>query len=126
MIRIGFIGCGNMGGALASAAAKCKSAEVLLYDKDTAKAEALAEKLGAKAVSLDNVCGAGLVFLGVKPNIISSVADETRDAIKASGAVIVSMAAGVSIGKLEAAFGDAPVIRIMPNTPAEVGKGMIL
>ena len=126
MIKIGFIGCGNMGGALAAAAAKCKSAEVLLYDKDTSKAEALAKRLGAKAVSLDNVCSARLVFLGVKPNIISSVAEEARFAIGASGAILVSMAAGVSIGKLEAAFGDAPVIRIMPNTPAEVGKGMIL
>ena len=126
MFKIGFIGCGNMGGALASAAAKCKSAEVLLYDKDTAKAEALAKELGAKAVSLGEVCCARLVFLGVKPNIISSVAEETRDAIALSGAVLVSMAAGVSISKLEAAFGDIPVIRIMPNTPAQVGKGMIL
>ena len=126
MIKVGFIGCGNMGGALAAAAAKCKDAEVLLYDKDTERAEALAERLRGKAVSLDKVCGARLVFLGVKPNVIPAVADEVRDAIALSGAVIVSMAAGVSTSKLEAAFGDVPVIRIMPNTPAEVGRGMIL
>ena len=126
MIKVGFIGCGNMGGALAVAAAKCKNAEILLYDKDREKAEALAERLGAVAVSLDAVCQARLVFLGVKPNLISAVSNDTRDAIAAGGAVLVSMAAGVSIAKLEEAFGDIPVIRIMPNTPAQVGHGMIL
>ena len=40
MIKIGFIGCGNMGGALAAAAAKCKDAEIRLFDKDADKAEA--------------------------------------------------------------------------------------
>lgn len=125
-MKIGFIGCGNMGGALASAAAKCENADILLYDKDEERAEALASALGARAVSLSEVCCARLVFLGVKPNIVSAVAEETRDDLIKSGAVLVSMAAGVSISKLEAAFGEIPIIRIMPNTPAQVGKGMIL
>ena len=126
MIKIGFIGCGNMGGALARAAAKCEAAEVLLYDKDWARAAALAESIGAVAVSAEDVCKAHLVFLGVKPNVIASVANELRDSLAMSGATVVSMAAGVSIEKLEGALGEIPIIRIMPNTPAEVGKGMIL
>ena len=126
MISVGFIGCGNMGGALAVAAAKCKNTEIFLYDKEEDKAAALAERIGTAAVSLDAVCGAKLVFLGTKPNIIPAVAQQTRDTIAASGAVLVSMAAGVSIKKLEEAFGDIPIIRIMPNTPAQVGRGMIL
>ena len=126
MIKVGFIGCGNMGGALASAVAKCRNADAVLYDKDFEKAKALAELIGARAGTLDEVCKANIVFLGVKPNIIGSVAGEIADKISASGATVVSMAAGVAIAKLEELLGDAPIIRIMPNTPAEVGRGMIL
>ena len=125
MIKVGFIGCGNMGGALASAAAK-SGASILLYDKDEEKARALAKRIGAVSVTSPEVCRAHIVFLGVKPNVIGAVADELRDEISASGATLVSMAAGVSLAKLEDAFGAIPIIRIMPNTPAEVGKGMIL
>ncbi len=126
MIKVGFIGCGNMGGALASAAAKCKNAEIVLYDKDSDKAFLLAERIGARVGTLDEVCNVNLVFLGVKPNIIPVVAGEITDKVKASGATVVSMAAGVSVAKLEVHLGDAPIIRIMPNTPCEVGRGMIL
>ena len=125
-MKIGFIGCGNMGGALAGAAAKCEGAEILLYDKDTAKAEALARGTGARTVSLDEVCRARLVFLGVKPNIIPAVCLDIRDKVAESGATVVSMAAGVSTERLESLLGELPIIRIMPNTPAEVGHGMIL
>ena len=126
MIKVGFIGCGNMGGALARAAAKCEDAEILLYDKDAEKSAALAEDIGARVVSLDSVCRVNLLFLGVKPNIIGAVAKEARDMIAISGAVVISMAAGVSTSRLESEFGEVPIIRIMPNTPAEVGYGMIL
>ena len=114
-----------MGGALASAAAK-SGASILLYDKDEEKAKALAERIGATAVTADEVCRAHIVFLGVKPNVIGAVAEELRGTLTDSGATLVSMAAGVSLAKLEDAFGAIPIIRIMPNTPAEVGRGMIL
>ena len=126
MIKVGFIGCGNMGGALASAVAKCNNAEAVLYDKDLKKAEALAARIGARTGDIDEVCESNIVFLGVKPNIIPVVADEISDKIRAAGATVVSMAAGVSIAKLEVHLGNAPIIRIMPNTPCEVGHGMIL
>jgi len=126
MLKIGFIGCGNMGGALAAAAAKCEEAEIRLYDKDEEKAKALAERIGATVCGIDGACASHLVFLGVKPGVIPSVAGEIRSKLAVSGATVVSMAAGVSIEKLEGVLGEIPIIRIMPNTPAEVGKGMIL
>ena len=126
MIKIGFIGCGNMGGALAAAAAKYKDAEIRLFDKDEDKAKALAERIGGIVCDIDGVCACELVFLGVKPNIIPIVADEIAKKVAASGATVISMAAGVSVAKLEAALGNVPIIRIMSNTPAEVGYGMIL
>ena len=126
MIKIGFIGCGNMGGALAAAAAKSKDAEIRLFDKDEDKAKALAERIGGIVCDIDGVCACELVFLGVKPNIIPIVADEIAKKVAASGATVISMAAGVSLAKLAVMLGDLPIIRIMPNTPAEVGYGMIL
>lgn len=126
MIKIGFIGCGNMGGALAAAAAKYKAAEIRLFDKDEDKAKALAERIGGIVCDIDGVCACELVFLGVKPNIIPIVADEIAKKVAASGATVISMAAGVSLAKLAVMLGDLPIIRIMPNTPAEVGYGMIL
>ena len=126
MIRIGFIGCGNMGGALAAAAAKYKDAEIRLFDKDEDKAKALAERIGGIVCDIDGVCACELVFLGVKPNIIPIVADEIAKKVAARGTTVISMAAGVSLAKLAVMLGNLPIIRIMPNTPAEVGYGMIL
>lgn len=126
MLKIGFIGCGNMGGALAAAAAKCEDAEIRLYDKDEDKAKGLAERIGATVCGIDGVCASHLVFLGVKPNVIASVAGEIKDKLTVSGATVVSMAAGVSLERLASVLGEIPIIRIMPNTPAEVGRGMIL
>ncbi len=123
-MKIGFIGCGNMGGALARAAV----GEILLYDKNEAVANALAKEISAavKSRACELAESSELVFLGVKPNVIPSVVAEIKEAVK-GGCVLVSMAAGVTISSIEAALGfTAPVIRIMPNTPASVGEGMIL
>ena len=125
MITVGFIGTGNMGSALARAAAKASDTKIYLYDKDVAKAEALAEEISASAVSFEEACGADLVFLAVKPNIIKEVSASVKPYIKREAAV-VSMAAGVSLSGLESVLGDTPVIRIMPNTPAACGSGMML
>lgn len=123
-MKIGFIGAGNMGSALAKAAVAENT--VFIYDKDREKAEALAKKLGASY--LDNALIADscdLIFLAVKPNIIPAVAEELAGKINPK-ATLVSMAAGVKLASLEALFPGYSIIRIMPNTPAAVGMGMIL
>lgn len=114
-----------MGGALAAAA----SGNIFLYDKNTEASAALAGKIGAsvKGSASDTVRACDLVFLGVKPNVILSVIDEIRTAVKETACTLVTMAAGISIASLEERLGfDAPIIRIMPNTPASIGEGMIL
>ena len=125
-MRVGFIGCGNMGGALAAAAAR-SGAEVLLFDKDTEKATALADSLCARAVAVSEMRGADFIFLGVKPNVIASVAEEISPTVSGTDTVVVSMAAGVKIEKISANLPcGTPIIRIMPNTPVAYGEGMIL
>ncbi len=128
MSNIGFIGVGNMGGALARAAA-LSGHTILLTDKDMTKANSLARELGAKALSAEDIiASADLVFLGVKPQMLASVAAELAPALSARGddLCIVSFLAGVSLASLAEALGRRPIIRMMPNTPASVGEGVVV
>ena len=126
-MKVGFLGAGNMGGALARAAAKGEGFEILLADRDVEKAGMLAEEIGAIATdsaALAKECD--VIFLGVRPSVIPAAIDEIKEKIK-NDALIVSMAAATDIKTIEDCFGrEVKVIRIMPNTPAAVGEGMIL
>ena len=115
-----------MGGTLAAAASKNKNSKISLFDVDMGKAENLANKIGAEAAPLEKVCKADYVFFGVKPQILPEVLNTTKDMLGDSS-VLVSMAAGFSIGKIEEYVGiSRPIIRIMPNTPAAYSEGMML
>ena len=127
---IGFLGCGNMGGAIARAV--CKAADpqnVWLANRTAAKAEALAAELGCNTTINDEVAGrCDLIFLAVKPQMMEELLAPLRFTLaeRPGRFVLCSMAAGLSIARIqEMAGGDCPVIRIMPNTPASVGAGMI-
>ncbi len=128
MTKIGFIGAGNMGTALAQATSLIDNTELYIYDKDEAKAASLAKGIGAATASnkeIAEVCD--FIFMAVKPNIIKAAAGEISDILKnRENYAIVSMAAGVSLESLEAAFPKSPIIRIMPNTPVAIGRGMTL
>lgn len=127
----GFIGCGNMGSALAAAARKNLSGpQVLLANRTEEKARRLADRLDAQAA--DNVTvaeRADYLFLGVKPQMMADMLEEIRDALvdRETPCVLVSMAAGLTISTIRKMAGvDFPVIRIMPNTPSAIGKGVLL
>ena len=131
MITAGFIGCGNMGGALASAASKSIGGKyILLSDFMKEKADSLAEKIGAHSSDNKTIAeNCKYIFLGVKPQVIFDTIKEIAPVLKKrkDRYLIISMAAGISIEAILKAFGfSAPVIRIMPNTPVAVGKGVIL
>ena len=125
MIKIGFIGCGNMGGALATAISKFNSKSVFLYDKNTEKAKALAEKTGANLSDIKDMYDCDFLFIGVKPYAVAELLSEIAPRLS-DRTVIVSMAAGVTISDIKAAAGEKAIIRIMPNTPVAYGKGVIL
>lgn len=130
-IKFGFIGCGNMGGALARAVCKSVGADnTYLADKDVDKVQALANELKCNLSNNGEICEkADFIFLGVKPQIIKTALDEIADILKdrKDRFVLVSMAAGVEIAKINQMLGaNYPIIRIMPNTPVCVGAGMIL
>lgn len=127
----GFIGCGNMGGALATAVAKAVGGnEILLSDPDNEKASNLAEKIGATISNNQEIVkNAKYIFLGVKPQIMSDVLSPLADLLKQrqDRFILVTMAAGLKISRYnEILNAKLPTIRIMPNTPVAVGEGMIL
>lgn len=131
MKKAGFIGTGNMGGALARAAVNSIGAQdVILYDRDTNKAQALADELGCEAGEMATLLtDCRYLFLGVKPNIMPVLMQEISPALERRNDryVLVSMAAGTSMEQIESCAGiSCPIIRIMPNTPAAIGEGMIL
>jgi len=124
-MKYGFIGCGNMGGALARALTK-NTKDVIIADQ-YGDVEALAAQMGCSFGSNEDAAGADRVFLAVKPNVVADVLKNLQPVLAAKKPMLISMCAGVSIGQLEGWAGVAlPIIRIMPNTPAAVGKGMIL
>lgn len=129
--KFGFIGCGNMGGALATAASKGLPGEnLLLADFSHEKAQALAEKLGARVGSNQELAKqCDYLFLGVKPQMMADMLQSISDAlaVRETPCVLVTMAAGLQISTIRQMSGVRfPMIRIMPNMPASVGQGMIL
>ncbi len=126
MQRIAVIGVGNMGEALVRGilrAGLVPPTSVIVCDARAEVAAALAGELGVVPAPLaDAVRGADVVLLAVKPQGMAAVlAAVALD----EGAVVLSVAAGVSIATLEAGLGaDAralEIVRTMPNTPALVG-----
>ena len=116
MTKFGFIGAGNMGGALATAVSK--------------STKALADKLGVKSADNKEIASnCEYIFLGVKPQMMADMLGSIKDELKAreDNLVLVTMAAGLSIDTIrEMAGGDYKTIRIMPNTPVLVEQGEIL
>ncbi len=124
-MKYGFIGCGNMGGAIARSLSR-RTKDILLTDR-SGKGQALAEELGvgyADPVTLAESCDA--LFLGVKPHMMADALAPLRKALAERKPLLITMAAGLSMEKIAAMAGfDAPIIRIMPNTPTAIGQGVI-
>lgn len=123
-MKYGFLGCGNMGGAIAGALRK--SVDDIWVTDRTGRAKEIAHRLGLHyATAEEIVTNCDRIFLAVKPNAISQVLMPLQDILSKRKPILISMAAGVTMGQIEQMAGCAlPVIRIMPNTPVAVGKGM--
>jgi pyrroline-5-carboxylate reductase len=125
-LSIGFLGAGKMGTALARgfiAAGLVKPAHMTASDPVEAARTAFAHESGAKVVAtnLQVVKSANVLLLAVKPDQVAGVLAGIRKEFTEKH-LLISIAAGVTIAKLEAGLGaGARVVRVMPNTPALVG-----
>ncbi len=129
-IRLGVIGAGNMGEAILRGYLNSGYAEggkTAVFDPDTEKCRALEQDFGVTlAASLEELIdGSDLLLVAVKPNICTRLFAEQHD--RFSGKAVVSIAAGWGGERLKKALpADARVLRVMPNTPAMIGEGMIV
>ena len=118
-MQVGFIGSGNM----ASALARGWGEPVLCSDSGSGRARALAEELGGEAVTNREVAErSDVVILAHKPAQLESVASGIAGAAKA----VVSILAGATQADVRAAYPGTPVFCVEPNTPAEVGRGVLV
>ena len=125
-MKYGFIGCGNMGGALIRAAAK-STKDIMIADFDNQKAILLADELGLTVGDNKTIATqCDRIFLGVKPQVMGEMLADIKDILAQKKPTLISMAAGIATSKIKELAGDVPVIRIMPNTPVGVGSGVIL
>ncbi len=90
-----------------------------------ARRQYLEEKYGLKSYASngDVLPGADLVVLAIKPQTLPYVAPELKEVLS-EGNTVVSIIAGATIKTLTGGLGHASIIRVMPNTPAQIGEGM--
>ncbi|MGO1369456.1 MAG: pyrroline-5-carboxylate reductase [Senegalia sp. (in: firmicutes)] len=126
---LGFIGGGNMGQAMIGGIIESKifnPEDIMVSDLNDNLLKKVEDKYGVKTTN-DNkelVKHADIIVLAVKPHICDIVIKGIKNDIS-EDTLVVSIAAGKSIGQLEESFEkNVKIIRVMPNTPALVGKAM--
>ncbi|MCR5084727.1 MAG: pyrroline-5-carboxylate reductase [Succinivibrionaceae bacterium] len=127
MASIAFIGGGNMARCIFDGLPAGSAGPITVSGPHPGKLGHFAER-GARvtASNLEAAQGADLVFLAVKPQILPSVLGELAAGIgNWTGKLVVSMAAGFPLARVAGALHSERVVRIMPNTPARIGLGVI-
>ncbi|MDQ1701191.1 MAG: pyrroline-5-carboxylate reductase [Frankiaceae bacterium] len=126
-MTVAIIGAGKMGEAILAGLLRAgrPPGDVVVTEKDEARASFLTQRYGVSVASNDAaVSGADVVILAVKPQDLGAVVEEFAPSYRPS-TLTVSIAAGVTSRYIEDRLpAGAPVIRVMPNTPALVGEGM--
>ena len=130
MFKLGIIGCGNMGGAMLRQMLKAglfTPEEVIVSDKNPSLRAQLKSELGVNVTYRnEEAAAATTLLLAVKPQFVREVGAEIAGAVNPS-ALIISIVAGYDLAMLHALLQSdaAHIIRVMPNTPAMVGEGVL-
>jgi len=126
--RIAFVGAGHMASSIIGGLIESghPAERISAADPVSASLDRLRE-LGAVTVHPENtaaVSGADVVILAVKPQVMAKAMDSIAGAVRDSGAVVISIAAGVTIEKMQSRLGqNTAIVRCMPNTPALLRSG---
>ncbi len=117
--KIGIIGFGNMGSAIAERL-KAKY-QIFVFDKDANKIKNISGLEICEEIK-DLIERVDTIILAVKPQDFGNLLNEIKDSVK--GKLIISIAAGITTQYMENRLGEVKAIRVMPNMPAKIGKGM--
>jgi pyrroline-5-carboxylate reductase len=126
-VEIAFVGGGVMAEAFVRGMLKreiAKPQEIIVSDPVAERRAHLSEKLGIRvcASNREAVTGAGVVILAVKPQVLVTVLAELAGAVD-PGALLLTFVAGARIAAIRQALGTRAIVRIMPNTPCQIGEG---
>ncbi len=127
--KIGFVGAGNMASALISGLVNSNHnpKNIIASSPEEEHLLKLSSGLGIKTTqdNLSVVKTSDIVILAIKPNIIEDVLSEIKEEVKKKDILILSIAAGVKIAKIESILGNTTrIFRAMPNTPASIMMGV--
>jgi pyrroline-5-carboxylate reductase len=127
-MRIAFVGGGNMGEAMIRGVldrGTARAGDIRASDVSKARRSYLVQKYGVAATDSNTavVEKADVIILAVKPVSLPKVMGDLKGSLK-PGQTVISIAAGVTLGKLCQGLARKSVVRAMPNTPAQIGEGM--
>ncbi|TMM46844.1 pyrroline-5-carboxylate reductase [Colwellia ponticola] len=134
MNKIAFIGAGNMARAIIIGLVNSgiTPENIIVANPSEAKRLDLSNEFGVLHTS-DNIKAsefANIIVLCVKPHFIGDVCQQISQAITIEGKLFISVAAGTTVAQIQSALAteqstsSAPVVRVMPNTPSQLGLGM--
>ncbi len=127
--KVGFIGAGNMATALIKGivdSALYPAEKIGAFDLDKDKLASINTAYNVKGAESNKelVKDCSTIVLAVKPQVMSAVLEDIKGTVT-PGHVVISIAAGIKIAAIQSVLGeDIPVIRVMPNTPALIQKGV--
>ncbi len=124
--KIGFIGCGNMGSAMAKGIKNSgiiNPEDILIYDVNTDVVNNLANEIGASVKENEHEVAneSDILILAVKPNIYPKVLETIKSDVD-ENTIVVVIAVGVSFEDVYEKLGNVKVARVQPSTPALVGE----
>jgi len=127
-MKLAFIGGGNMGGAIIKAIVNQKIAlpdDIVVSDVDALKLKGMTKELKIKMTgsNIEVICEADVVVLAIKPQILSDVIEELKGHM-VSSQLVISIIAGATLKTISEGLKHDSVVRVMPNTPAQIGQGM--
>ena len=129
MKKIAFIGAGNMARAIIIGLVNSGVAaqNIIVANPSSEKRVQLANEFGVQQTS-DNIEAANfadIIVLSVKPHFICDVCQQLTNAIDVSNKLFISVAAGTTVNQIQQALNcNAALVRVMPNTPSQLGLGM--
>ncbi len=127
-MKIAFIGGGNMGRAMVAAILNkslCKPSDITVADKDPARLAQLEKDFGVRTITdnLEAISSAEVIILAIKPQNLDEAMPGLRGRLK-YGQLVLSIIAGKNLATLKTGLGHDVIVRAMPNTPAQIGRGM--
>ncbi len=129
-VRIAFVGSGVMGEAMVAgmlAQALVDPGQIVASHPRADRRVQLVERYGIQVAeaNLDAATNADLVVLTIKPQVLAPVMRQLKGHLR-DDQVVISILAGTTFKKLETGLDHDALVRVMPNTPAQIGQGMLV